>query len=198
MPRQAKYGVQFIGYSAFVVARRNRHEEAFYYATLDFVTGGVILNAGRGFVHASHRVDLGPFLKSLPDRASELEQLLRHGGVRSPMQIPGLVAISDLATDMASLNFGENSMFLSREADVNEFIRKLNRRYSEIEQVLEQAEEIGTRISRRPYSDHISEMEETGQASIEVHGFGLFIDGRLIFPAGGSHGHHDGAHGERG
>jgi hypothetical protein len=177
MPRQAKYGVKFVGYGAYVIARKNRQEVQ--YAMLDFVTGGVILNADRGWVRASHRVDLEPFLKSLPDRASELHQILRQGAV-SPL-VQALGEATGVATDMVTLDFGENSVWLFRNADVSKFIRKLETRFYEIKQVLQQAEEIGSQISRRPYCDYINELKETGIARVECQGFGLSIEGNLNF-----------------
>jgi hypothetical protein len=63
---------------------------------------------------------------------------------------------------------------------INRFTRQLTKRFIEIERVLEQAEEIGLRIKRRPYSEHLDDVK-TGIWPVEIHGFALFVDGRLIF-----------------
>jgi hypothetical protein len=73
MPRKAQYGVQFVGYSADVIARKNGRE--IECARLDFITGGASVHADGGWVTVSNRVDLGAFLRSLPSLASDLREL---------------------------------------------------------------------------------------------------------------------------
>ena len=48
MPRKAKYGVQFIGYSALVIAREKYGREVDY-AMLDFVSGATSMHADGGW-----------------------------------------------------------------------------------------------------------------------------------------------------
>jgi hypothetical protein len=83
--------------------------------------------------------------------------------------------------DMVSVSFGPNAVLVAPGTVINRFIRQLTERFIEIERVLEQAEEIGLRIKRRPYSEYLDEIAKTGISRLEGHGFGLFFDGRLIF-----------------
>ena len=55
------------------------------------------------------------------------------------------------------------------------------KRFAEIERVLEQAEQIGIAIERRPYAEYIDEIERTGLCRVEAYGFALLIDGKLRF-----------------
>jgi hypothetical protein len=80
-----------------------------------------------------------------------------------------------------TLSFGENEICVAPGADLTKFIRQIVKHASEVQHVLEQAEKIGSRIKRRPYSEYLDEIEETGLARVESHGFGLFVDGKLIF-----------------
>ena len=59
-----------------------------------------------------------------------------------------------------------------------------NARFLEIEQVLEQAEKIGSEIKRRPYSEYIDGIEKTGCCQVEVHGIGpcTSMDGWIFYP----------------
>jgi hypothetical protein len=159
MPREPRYGVKFVGYSAEVIARKNGRDVE--YAMLDFVSGAASMHAHGGWVIVPKRIDLKPFLESLPKLANELQEaLLRQRNGESSQQAIG-VPERGVADDMVSVSFGPNTI--------------------EIERVLEQAEEIGLRIKRRPYSEYIDEIAKTGIARVEGHGFGLFFDGRLIF-----------------
>ncbi len=82
---------------------------------------------------------------------------------------------------MISLPCGPNTVSVAPGTDIKRFIRQVTERFTEIEQVLEQAEEIGLGIKRRPYSEYIDEIAETGMCRVEGHGFGLFVDGKLLF-----------------
>jgi hypothetical protein len=176
MPGKVKYGVKFVGYAGYVVNRRE-----VMYAMLDFITAAVWLHADCGQVRASRLVNLGPFLKRFPEVATELEARLREGAAPEHEQCAELASMRGTASDVVTLHVGEYLILLDRNADVNKFVRQLNKRFLEIEQVLEQAEQIGSRIARRPYCDYINEIAETGLARVEVHGYGLFIDGTLKF-----------------
>jgi hypothetical protein len=82
---------------------------------------------------------------------------------------------------MITLSCGQNTISIAPCTKITKFIRQVTQRFTEVEQVLEQAEEIGLQIKRRPYSEHIDEIAETGLSQIEAFGFALFIDGKLIF-----------------
>jgi hypothetical protein len=69
MLRHARYGVQFMGYSADAIARKYGREVTF--ATLDFVSGTAFLHADGGWVTVPKRIDLKPVLESLPKLANE-------------------------------------------------------------------------------------------------------------------------------
>jgi hypothetical protein len=82
---------------------------------------------------------------------------------------------------MIDLSFGENQINAQPAADVEKFFRQITKRYFEIGPVLHQAEQIGSRIKRRPYDEYISELKQNGIARVEAHGLGLYRDGQLVF-----------------
>jgi len=174
----AKYGVEFVGNSARVIARKYGRDVQ--YATLDFVTGGAFMRANGGWVTVPKRIDLKPFLESLPKLANELQEALLRQRNASSQQTIGAPE-RGAADDMVSVSFGPNTVSVAPGTVINRFIRQLTKRFIEIDRVLEQAEEIGLRIKRRPYSEYIDEIAKTGICRVEGHGFGLFVDGRLIF-----------------
>jgi hypothetical protein len=166
MQRKTKYGVQFVGYSAKVIARKYGREAE--YAMLDFFSGATSVRVEGGWVIVPKRTDLAPFLKILPTLATELKDLLRERENVGPLE-------------PRSLSCGPNTVLLLPGTEINSFIRQVTRRFSEIEQVLEQAEEIGLRIKHRPYSEFIEEISRTGICRVEAHGFALLVHGKLIF-----------------
>jgi len=180
MPRKAKYGVQFIGYSARVIAREKYGREVDY-AMLDFVSGTTSMHADGGWVMVPKRIDVEPFLKSLPKLANDIDDRLCQRGGELSQKAAGQPEPTVAAGDMISLSYGPNTISVAAGTEINSFIRQVTKRFTEIEQVLEQAEKIGLRIKRRPYSEYIDEIGKTGIARVEGHGFGLFVDGRLIF-----------------
>jgi hypothetical protein len=135
MPCKTKYGVQFVGYSAKIIARKYRREVD--YAMLDFVAGVASIHVEGGFVMVPKRTELAPFLKILPTLASELKDRLRERETAGPRE-------------RLSLSCGPNTVLVTPGTELNSFIRQVTKRFSEIEQVVEQAEEIGLRIKRRP------------------------------------------------
>jgi hypothetical protein len=134
------------------------------YATLDFVCGAASMLAYGGYVRAPSRIDLEAFLKNLPGHANELQGSLRQR-----------------EAEIISLSFGPNTVSLAQGTKINGFIRQVTKRFTEVKQVLEQADEIGLRIKRRPYSEYIDEIGRIGICRVECHGYALFVDGRLIF-----------------
>jgi len=88
MQREAQYGVKFVGYSAYVIARGKYGHEV-EYATLDFVSGAASMHADGGWVLVPKRIDLEPFLKGLPEIANELRDRCRRDGELS-QQTAGL------------------------------------------------------------------------------------------------------------
>jgi hypothetical protein len=72
MPPEPRYGVKFVGYSAYVIARKYGRDVE--YATLGFVTGAAFMKADGGWVTVPKRIDLKPFLESLPKLANELQE----------------------------------------------------------------------------------------------------------------------------
>ena|SRR5260370_2798689 len=87
MPGKARYGVKFVGYSAFVIARK--YGRKIDYAHLDFEAGGASIHGDGGLVIVPNRTDLGPFLKTLPELANELRELLHQGAAQMPGEIVG-------------------------------------------------------------------------------------------------------------
>jgi len=179
MPRKAQYGVKFVGYSAYVIARGKYGREV-EYATLDFFSGAASVHADGGWVLVPKRIDLEPFLKSLPKIANELRDRCHRDGELS-QQTAGLAEPTGAADDMIRLSYGQNTVSVAPSTKITRFIRQVTKRFREFEQVLEQAEEIGLRIKRRPYSEYIGEIAETGISRVEAFGFALYVDGKLIF-----------------
>jgi hypothetical protein len=175
LPRNAQYGVKFVGYSAYVIARKYGREVQ--YAMLDFFSDAASMHADGGWVMADNRVYLGPFLRHLPNLASELEELLCRHVAQSLEESENI----GTAGEMITLSKGQNGVCIAPDTDVNKFIRQITKRFFEVEPVLDQAYEIGSRIKRRPYSEYLDEIKKTGIAGVESHGFGLFIDGKLSF-----------------
>jgi hypothetical protein len=120
----------------------------------------------------SKRADLGPLVRSLPDLKSELQALLSQQSARG---------LEEKDANMVNLSRGQNTICIAVHTNVKKFIRQVTKRFFEIEQVLEQAEKIGSEIKRRPYSEYLAEIGKTGVAQVEYHGFALYIDRRLIF-----------------
>jgi hypothetical protein len=179
MQREAQYGVKFVGYSAYVIARGKYGREV-EYATLDFVSGAASMHADGGWVLVHKRIDLEPFLKSLPEIANELRDRCHCDGELS-QQTDGLAGPTGTADKMIRLSCGQNTISVAPCTKITKFIRQVTQRFTEVEQVLEQAEEIGLQIKRRPYSEYIDEIAETGLSRVEGFGSALFIDGKLIF-----------------
>jgi len=142
MGHKPRYGVQFVGYSARVIIRK--YGPVRQCAYLDFVTGKAFVHAECGAEFGwvtSMRLDLlGPFVKKLPQYARELEQHLAQ--------------LSTTDSQMMTLSCGESDkIYVSPRMNVNKFIRQITKRFLEIELVLEQAQQVGSRINRRPYRD---------------------------------------------
>ena len=167
MRHKPKYGVMFVGYSAYVSARKYGRERD--YAQLDFVSGAAFLRADCGWVEAANRVELGRFVRSLPGLVKELEGVLCKR------------AASTGAATYVDLSKGQNNIWIAPDAEVKHFVLQITKRFTEIENLLEQAEQIGASIERRPYSEYLEHIEKTGLCRVESHGFALFKDGRLIF-----------------
>jgi hypothetical protein len=53
-------------------------------------------------------------------------------------------------------------------------------RFRQIEPVLQKAEILGSQIKRRPYTEYLDELRETGIARVEIHGEALFRNRTLI------------------
>jgi hypothetical protein len=171
-----KYGVKFIGYSAFVGAHENGHEVD--YAQLDFVTGAASVKTDCGWVIAPSRAELSSIVAALPTRKREIRELLRQRAAQTANQ---QLAETPGEDDPGLIELGNNTIRIEPGTKVNNFIRQVRARFSAIEQLLEQAEQIGSQITRRPYEEYIDEIDRTGLCRIEVHGFGVFHDGKLIY-----------------
>ena len=168
MQYKTKYGVQFVGYSAKVIARKYGRQVD--YAMLDFAGGGTSIHVEGGLVMVPKRTELAPFLKILPTLATELKDRLRERERETADPL-----------ERRSLSCGPNTVLIPLGTEINSFIRQVTKRFSEIEKVLEQAEEIGLRIKRRPYSEYTEEFRRTGICRVEAHGFALSVHGKLIF-----------------
>jgi hypothetical protein len=145
------YGVQFVGYSARVIAWRGNGPKK-HYGALDFVSGAASILADDGFVSARNRGELAALVHTLPEKI-KAEVL--------PQEI-------HLNPDRPNI-------------DKDRFARQITRRFVNIEHVLEQVEEIGCTIRRRPYSEFIDEIAATGCSRVEYHGSALLVGGKLVF-----------------
>jgi hypothetical protein len=179
MRLEAKYAVKFVGYSAYVIARKNGRE--IQYATLDFVSGAAALLAEGGCVVVPKRIDLRPFLNSLPKLTNELQFAQTQRNRNQSQQTTVLAERTVGGRAMISLSCGSNTVAIAPGIDVPRFIRTVMKRFNEIEQILEQAETIGLRLNRRSHSAYTNEIAKTGICRVEGHGYGLFVNGRLIF-----------------
>jgi hypothetical protein len=109
MPRAPRYGVKFVGYSGDVIARKYGRDVE--YAVLDFVSGAASMHADGGWVTVPKRIDLKPFLESLPKLTNELQEaLLRQRNGESSQQATG-VPERGATDDMVSVSFGPNTGF---------------------------------------------------------------------------------------
>jgi hypothetical protein len=166
MGKDLRFGVKFIGYSAEVIALKGGNE--IDYATIDFVSGAVILKAEHGYVMTPKRIDLAPFVASLPQHVDELRASLN-------------ACATDETDHYVELAVGENLIKLRATAEIDRVIKQLRKRCSEVEEALRQVEEIGSRIKRRPYDEFIEEIGSTGISGVELYGWGMFQKGRLSF-----------------
>ena len=167
MAHKVQYGVKFVGYSAEVI--KKGCEAA--YARLDFITGHAFVHADRGWISAK-RADLGPFVQSLPKLITELQQRLCQRSDETDFS---------RGSEMVRISCGGNEICVAPGVDARKFIRQVTKQFLEIEAVLEQAELVGSRIKRRPYGEYIDEIGKTGVCRVEVHGSGLYVNGKLIF-----------------
>ena len=173
-----KCAVRYVGYSADVIVRKYTREVK--YATLDFVSGCVLICADDGsFVFVPNRVDLEPFLTELPKLADELQNLVRQHKAELIEQTTAECTVGADAT--ISVSFGRNQVKVYPGTEINKFIRQVTQRFREIKLVLEQAWKIGLGIKRRPYSEYVDGFAKTGICAVERHGDAYFVDGQLIF-----------------
>jgi hypothetical protein len=123
MPREPRYGVKFVGYSADVIARKYGRDVV--YAMLDFVSGAAFMPAHGGLVTVPKRIDLKPFLESLPKLADELQEaLLRQRSGELSQQTTGMPE-RGAADDRVSVSFGPNTVLVAPGTVINRFIRQL-------------------------------------------------------------------------
>ncbi len=158
-----EYEVRFVGYAAFVVTRKED-----LHAWLDFVTGRTRLFVRGGDVSSPSGRELSRFIARLPTHLDELNNKLRQNTARR-------------SSGDVEWNFGENEISLDPSFDPAKVIRRFEARLHQLEPVLEQAENIGLEIVRRPYAEFVDEINETGIARIEFHGIGVFSKGKLTF-----------------
>jgi hypothetical protein len=177
MSASQQYVVTFIGYSAHVTDGRN------ICATLDFVCGSVSVHANGGHVMACNRAELAALVKNLPDDAGAPEQVFRS----ARKEVAGPRSVSTKDSETISLGNDQDIICIPADMHPKAFFQEITKRYFEIEGLLEQAEQIGSGIKRRPYTEHIDELAEIGVCRVEIHGYGRLLDGKLVFvPAGGS------------
>jgi hypothetical protein len=148
------YAVRFIGYSAYVIARKgNAH-----YASLDFVSGAAALRAKEGHLIVPKRAALSSALADLPHSIDQLKSLVpNREGHR--VEVRG----------------GEISIRINRGADIERFVSQIARRYRAIELILEPAEKLGSEIKRPPYADYLDEIAKTGVSRVVSYGVAFLL-----------------------
>jgi hypothetical protein len=154
-----KFYVKFIGYGAQIVTGRGVE-----CARLDFVTGITHLQISGGYIRASNRQELSCFVTSLSTYLQEIKNRPKAPHRNGYME----------------WTFGDSEIGLIPDANAEKILRKFQVLFCKIKSVLEQAEIMGLQIERRPYSEFIEEIESTGIARIEVHGVGVFKNGKLV------------------
>src|SRR5262249_24907220 len=80
--RIADYAVQFIGYSARIIAREGNID----YASLDFVSGTAALFANEGFLVVPKRAALSSAVADLPLCIDELKSLVESDTPAAPVR----------------------------------------------------------------------------------------------------------------
>jgi hypothetical protein len=158
------YAVQFIGYSARIIARKGNAD----YASLDFVSGTAALFANEGYLIVPNRAAMSSAVADLPNCVDELKSLIKS-------VTPG--------TDghQVELRGGEISIWFNRGADIERFISQVMQRYRAIEPMLEPAEKLGSEIKRLPYADYLDEIAKTGVSRVVSYGVAFFVDGKLAY-----------------
>jgi hypothetical protein len=174
MRSDLKYGVQFYGYVAVVVARKKGGDVEC--ATIDFVTGvtTVYADAGPngGFVTAR---DLALFVQDLPKILPEVEELLKEltssgGEIRRGSYLATLAEFpSEGRVIRIQISSGAKKHAILVPAGV------------QFQQVINQAKLLGNSIKRRPYEEYLDELAKIGVGRVESYGFALFMDGHLRF-----------------
>jgi hypothetical protein len=123
--KRPNFAVGFVGYSAYVVARKGNAR----CATLDFFSGAAMLKADEGWVSVSRRSDLPSAIADLPSCIDELKALAASAA-----------PISD--DHYVGMQRGECDISVTRGADIDRFVSQLTKRFRDVESILEQAEKI--------------------------------------------------------
>jgi hypothetical protein len=158
------YAVQFVGYSARIIAREGNTA----YAELDFVSDMAGVFADDGHLSVPKRASLSSAVADLP---RSIDQLRSSVNLLTP----------DSDGHRVELRGGEISIWINRGADIERFVSQIVRRYRAIEPILEPAEKLGSKIERPPYADYLDEIEKTGISRVVSYGVAYFVDGKLAY-----------------
>ena len=158
------YAVQFIGYSARIIAREWNTD----YASLDFVSGTAALFANEGHLIVPKRAALSSAVADLPRSVDQLKSSVKS-------------VTPDSGMHRVELRGGEVSIQFNQGADIERLVNQLARRYRAIEPILEPAEKLGSEIKRPPYADYLDEIEKTGISRVVSYGDAFFVDGKLAY-----------------
>jgi hypothetical protein len=111
MPREPRYGVKFVGYSANVIARKNGRDVE--YARLDFVSGAAFMRADGGWVTVPKPTDLKPFLESLPKPRTSFKRLPCANAMANHHSKPLACPSEELPTicSACSPRYGDQSLY---------------------------------------------------------------------------------------
>ena len=179
MINSRQYGVNFVGYSAYVETRDDMDE---FSADINFVAGGASVTLDGAYISARSRTELRPFLRQIAAKRRRLETLIREAETSGREVQDGQFSVMlDSEAESVILEADDNYARLPLGTKLDRFIRKFSKRLDEIDDILRQAEDIGSKIERRPYQEYIDDFKRDGFFWVEGHGLAIYEGGKLNF-----------------
>ena len=148
--------VTFVGYAARVIDAEKRE-----HAVLDFANGAAMLNLAGVGVLVADKSETSEVVAEVSSRLSEFERARRG-------------------------SFGENQIVLDPNVDAHMAVERFQKQYRQLEEVLRQADIVGSRFSRISYEKYMEETIRTGIVRVDVHAVGRVCRSELKlfeFPA---------------
>jgi hypothetical protein len=157
---EMEYYAKFINHRAEIVTRR----EAIH-ALLDFANERTTVFGAGGHVVARDYIDLASTFEIL---LTLREQIARQAK-EEPKGKNGAI----------TFRVGPGHLLLTARGETGQVIEKLVNRFRRVMKVIKEAEAIGLRIEREPYSEHLREIETTGFRRVTLHSVACFKAGKL-------------------